>query len=185
MSDTKAIDVLSERFADFALDEMESETRTAVRLSLNGQEFTARILGFGSSFADSGTHTGHIPGTPPARGERCAACRWADVAILKTDVMQEGKPMYAILPMGKTVLEGEKQRVRPVWTTEALEVLKNIAVSGRDRSPEGSASYRRIPMPNATAFRYAAHVDAQLGAVLIEYDDAIPDFRDNAPVPGF
>lgn len=175
----KPLDVLSEEFADFAWDEMEAQTRTPKRFLLKGQEFNGVILGFGSSYSETQTHKGHIPGTPPNPEERCSACRWADVAIMRTDLKaSDGKTMYAILAMGKSVVDGESHRVRDTWTTDAFDVLKNMAVSGRNRHTEVHSSYRRIPMPNAMAFRYAAHVDPEIRSVLDEHDDAVPDFND-------
>lgn len=174
----KPLDVLSEAFADFALDEMESPTRAPRRFLLKGQEFNGVVLGFGSSYSEAGTHKGHIPGTVPAAGERCSACRWADVAILRTDLQADGKTMYAILAMGKSAVPGESNRIRDTWTTDPLDVLRNMAVSGRDHRTEVHSSYRRIPVPNAIAFRYAAYADAEIKAVLDEHDDAVPDFHD-------
>lgn len=179
MSDTHTVyDVLSEEFADFALDEMDQPARTPARFALRGQEFDGVVLGFGSSYAESGTHKGHIPGTAPAQGVRCSACRWADVAIIKCP---DG--MYAVLAMGKSAIDGESSRVKDAWTTDAFDVLKSMAVSNHTKQDSGTlhSSYRRIPVPNAIAFRYAAHADAAIRSVLAEHDDAVPDFTDKAP----
>lgn len=181
MSDIdKPLDMLSDDFAEFALDEMESDTRSQARFILDGTEFTGSVLGFGSSYAESGTHTGHMPGVTPAKGVRCSACRWADVAILRARVFGTERPMYAVMLMGKSDIDGETSRVKPIWTEEAFGVLQSITVSGAAQEGRGNthSSARRIPMPNAIAFRYAAHVDAGIKTVLDEWDDAVPDFRD-------
>lgn len=167
MSNTQPIDLLSEEFADFALDEMETTARIPRTFILKGQEFTAAVLGFGSSYSESGTHTGHMPGTAPIPGERCPACRWADVAILKTT--PPASPMYLLALMGKSVVPGEENRIRSVWTTDPEEVLKNLEVPGRDGAP------RKIPVPNARAFRYAAYANGPIREVLHEREDEIPN----------
>lgn len=180
MSNT-VYDVTSEEFADLALDEMDQNTRATYTFSVEGQEFRGMVLGFGSSYATSNTHTGHIPGTTPPQGVRCSACRWADVAILRARVPNADTTMYAVLLIGKSDIEGEATRIKPIWTEEAFEVLQHITVSGIRASQDAGtvhSSARRIPVPNAIAFRYAAHADAGIRAVLDEWDDAVPDFQD-------
>lgn len=180
LEDMVGLDVTSEDFADFSLDEMENTTRRTRLFILNDQPFMGTVLGFGSSYATSNTHTGHMPGTTPPQGVRCSACRWADVAILRVKVPNADTTMYAVMLLGKSDIEGEATRVKPIWTEEAFEVLQNIMVSGRSQEGSGvvHSSARRIPMPNAIAFRYAAYVDAGIKAVLEDWDDAIPDYKD-------
>jgi hypothetical protein len=181
MSNT-VYDLTSEDFADFALDQMDENTRTPARFKLEAQEFDGMVLGFGSSYATSNTHTGHMPGTTPPQGVRCSACRWADVAILRAKVPNSDTTMYAVMLLGKSDIEGEATRVKPIWTEEAFEVLQHITVSGASQEGRGTVhtSARRIPMPNAIAFRYAAFVDAGIKTVLDEWDDAIPDYKEKA-----
>jgi hypothetical protein len=169
-----ALDLLSEDFADFALDEIKEATfteRTAALMSANGQEFRAVVLGFGSSYPmeDDEEHT-HMPGTLPIPGVSCKMCRWVDVAILRvlpTEANAEG--MYLVAPMGKSRVPGENQRIRTAWTTDALRVMENLYVKGKD------GRSRKLPIPNAIAFRRAAKVDAGIRAVCEEFDAAIPD----------
>lgn len=172
MSET-VYDIASEKFADFALDQMDQDTRTHAKFTLEGNEFNGVVLGFGSSYSETSSHTGHFPGKPPGPGVRCSACRWADVAVMYTDVVDQGEKQYAVFLMGKSEIEGESTRVKPLWTSEAIEVLRGLAVSGA-RGEQGSA-IRRIPLPNAVSFRLAANVDAGIRVVLEEFDDAVPD----------
>lgn len=165
------LDLLSEEFADLALAQMETTHRTPYPFTANGQEFTAMILGFGSSFSESEEHNGHMPGTPPTPGERCPVCRWADVAILKTVPTEGAEPMYLLATMGKSEVAGESNRIKTVWTTDPMGVLRNLSVAGRD----GASA--KIPIPNARAFRYAAHTDAGIREVLQAHDEAIPDVQ--------
>ena len=62
----------SELFAEFCLDQMDETARTPARFKLEAQEFDGMVLGFGSSYATSNTHTGHMPGTTPPQGVRCS-----------------------------------------------------------------------------------------------------------------
>jgi len=177
----KTLDVLSEEFADFALDEIEEfdslADRSETLMEAAHQSFKARLLGFGSSFKD-GAHTGHMPGTAPVRGERCPACRWADVAIMRVDTCEDNHT-YVLALMGKSIVPGEDHRIRTVWTEDPMEVLRNLFVP--TRGPRANASGRKIPFPNAVAFRHAAKVDERLGKVLEEHGHLIPDPEPEAP----
>lgn len=172
--DTGALDVLSEEFADLALDEIGEATlteRTAVLLSANGQEFRAVVLGFGSSYqtGDDVKHIDHMPGTTPTPGSRCNACRWADIAILKTVPEDKTPGLYAVVLMGKSEIPGETQRLRTAWTKSAMEVLESLYVRGKD------GKSRKLPLTNAIAFRRAGKVDAGIRAICEEFDVAIPN----------
>jgi hypothetical protein len=184
-TEAAVLDVLSEDFADFALDEMEATKRMGRSFTADGQTFIGRVLGFGSSYKDSEDHRGHIPGTPPKPGTRCSVCRWADVAIFETDVnVKDGHGMYAVATMGKSAVEGESQRLTMHWMRDAMGVLRSIAVPDRSAG-DASWTRKKIPMPNAIAFRYAAFADDAIAAVLEEYDDAVPDYRDRESDLGF
>lgn len=181
MNDTqpepKPYDVLSEEFADFALDECgefaDLADRAEVSVTANRQTFNARVLGFGSSFKQDG-HT-HLPGTPPVRGERCPACRWADVAILRVDDTSADPATltYVLALMGKSVVPGESHRIRIVFTADPMEVFRNVFVP--NRGPRSNGADRKIPFPNAVAFRHGAKVDAKLNQVLEDHEDVVPD----------
>ena len=181
MSNTKVYDLTSEAFADFALDQMDERERTPARFTFEGNEFTGIVLGFGSSFSESNTHTGHMPGVAPAPRVRCSACRWADVVIFRARVGDSDASMYAVMSMGKSAIPGEDARVRQAWTEEAFSVLEALYVNkpgqDTDDTDDSASVARRIPMPNAIAFRYAAYVDAGIRSVLEEWDDAVPEYK--------
>lgn len=167
-STEKPLDLLSEDFADFALDEMESDARALTRFTVEGQEFEGTLLGFGSSYSTTGTHTGHMPGTLPAPKIGCTACRWADVAIFRVH-SDDNVPMYSVVTMGKSDVDGEDQRVKTTWTPDALEVLRAMSVAGRNGRPA------KIPYPNGSAFRHAASVDNGIDTVLERNEDIVPN----------
>lgn len=176
MSDT--YDVTSVEFSAFAADEMNWEDRTPAKFICGEYELDGMVLGFGTS-RDSKGHNEHPAGTRPPEGVRCSACRWAEIAVLFVRVGESTTPTYAILKMGKSVLEGEDTRVKTFWSEDAMSVLESLYVSG----PNGAN--RRIPLPNASAFRLAAEVDAGIKAVLDDWTDAIPEARENEPEPRY
>lgn len=185
MFDNQPLDILSERFADFALDEMDEaptlEERTVAAVRIGEQTASARVLGFGSSYADS-KHTGHMPGTPPVKGESCSACRWADVAILAVaGPAPAGAVMYLVALMGKSVVSGEEDRIRTVWTEDPMEVLKSMVVGNRKDGLGRFGANTKFPYTNGRAFREAAKVDEGIRRVCEAHDDAIPSDR----APGF
>lgn len=166
MSDT--YDVTSTEFSDFAMDEMKWEDRTESRFICGEYELSGTVLGFGAS-RDLKGHRNHPAGTRPPEGERCSACRWAEIAILWVRVGDAQTYTYALVTMGKTILEGEVTRPKTFWTEDAMSILEWLHVGGTNGVP------RRIPLPNAHAFRYAAEVDAGIRVVLDEWNEAIAE----------
>jgi hypothetical protein len=166
---TAPLDLLSDEFADFAEAELDNDYPKSGSFVAEGQEFTGRVLGFGSSRAEVAKHTGHMPGTRPAAKVRCATCRWADVVVMSVD-SDDNVPMYLVATMGKTIVPEEDQRVTTTWTADALEVLHALVVSGRNGSPA------KIPYPNAAAFRSAAEADDAIDAILERNEDIVPNY---------
>jgi hypothetical protein len=166
---TAPLDLLSDEFADFAEAELENERPKSGRFIVEEQEFTGRVLGFGSSRSETDRHTGHMPGTRPAGKVRCGTCRWADVAIMRVE-SDDNVPMYLVATMGKTMVPEEDQRVTTTWTADALEVLHAVVVAGRNGTPA------KIPYPNAAAFRSAAEADDGIDAVLERNEDIVPNY---------
>jgi len=182
---TEPMDIASDKFADFALDQVEEfdrlQDRDPVRLVLQGQEIRAVVLGFGSSYpvTENGkeVHT-HNPQGRPLPGVPCTFCRWADITILRLvpepDADDDNIPMYVLATVGQTSVEGEDTRVNSVWSPDAMEILKHLYVEGRATNT-ATPKQRKIPFPNAVAFRRAALVDKGIARVLAKHDDAIPD----------
>jgi hypothetical protein len=148
------------------------DDRTYAVIAANGQTFRAEVLGFGSSYKGQDADHSHVPGTPPVGS--CPSCRWADVAILR---MEDG--MYVLALMGKTEVPGENPRLKIVFTSDAAKVFQGLFVPSR--GPRSGPTDKKIPMPNAVAFRRAAEVDSALNAVL-EINEALvpqPDPEDS------
>jgi len=175
MSNTNdPLDILSEDFAEFALDEVEEfedlADRTHALITANGQTFRAEVLGFGSSYKGEDAEHSHVPGTPPVGP--CPSCRWADVAILAlTD--EEAKGTYVLALMGKTLVSGEKHRLKLAFSADPMQVFRNLFVPSR--GPRSGPADKKIPIPNAVAFRRAAKVDQKLNTVLQDHQGVVPD----------
>jgi len=179
------LDVTADDFAEFALDQVEEfdrlQDRDRVHLMLQGQEIRAVVLGFGSSYpvTENGkeVHT-HNPAGPPLKGVPCTFCRWADITILRLvpegDAEDDNVPMYVLVTVGQTAVEGEDIRVGSVWSPDPLEILKHLYVDGRSTNT-ATPKQRKIPFPNAVAFRRAAMVDKGIARVVDAHDEAIPD----------
>jgi len=176
------LDILSEDFADFALDEVEEfellSDRTEVPVIANGQTFYAKVLGFGSSYKED-DHS-HAPGLPPV--EKCSSCRWADVAIMRMDessgytedmILEPATRTYVLATMGKSVVKGEKHRLKLVFTTDPMKVYTGLFVPTRGKN--SGPTDRKIPFPNAVAFRRSAKVDHVLDQVLQDHAILVPD----------
>jgi hypothetical protein len=186
-------DILSEEFADFALDEVEEfdtlSDRAEVQVSANRQTFTAKVLGFGSSFKSEAPHS-HPPKTRPVSGVTCPACRWADVAILRIDepsgytedrILEPATRTYVLATMGKSLVDGEKPRVKLVFSDDPMEVFRNLFVPNRAGGPNA----KKIPVPNAVAFRRSAKVDTKLSTVLEDHEAVVPDPEPEASYQDF
>lgn len=174
---TDSYDVTSLEFSQFAMDEMNWEDRTEARFTWDGDELTGTVLGFASSRPkDPTAHNNHRAGTPPKEGFRCSSCRWAEIALMRVRGADSDTYTYALLTMGKTILPGEDTRVGTFWSEAAMSVLEALYKGGTNGVP------RRIPLPNAAAFRLAAEVDAGIRAVLDEWTDAIPEVDEDYQV---
>lgn len=177
------LDILSEEFVNFALDEVEEfellSDRTEVAISANGQTFYAKVLGFGSSYKPEAEHS-HPPGLLPVRGVGCPACRWADVAILRIDepggytedmIREPATRTYVLVTMGKSLVPKETTRPKLSFTADPMGIFANLFVPNRSAGPDA----KKIPVPNAVAFRGAAKVDNALDQVLQDHEILVPD----------
>lgn len=112
-----------------------------------------RVLGRASSRRERHTHP---PGTHPAHGERCSACRWMEVVILHDLAEPEDEDrVYAIVTEGKSVIQGETTRGRVERTTSPHWVVEYL--SKRDGQGE-----LYMPVVSKKAVAEAASRDPRL-----------------------
>lgn len=184
---TAPIDIRTEAFALFmndypyasevdALDELPLQLFTS---DDEGSPFNARVLGFGSSYRQ--THLNHAPGTRP-KGS-CSRCRWTDTAIMwaqpleysgdEAGYMPTAPWQYVFVSMGKSSVAGEKQYNTIVWSTDPLDVFRQLFVPTKKDFRHDTGS-KAIPPHNAVAFRDASSVDERLDAVLAQYEAVVP-----------
>lgn len=147
----------------------------------NGEPFTGRVIGFGSSYRES--HLNHNPGSAPPKGVRCSGCRWTDTFIVRVDtpggytedmIREPAERQYVLISLGKSKIEGESMRQTVIWTTDAAEVLRKLFVPTKPGFKHDTAS-KAIPPHNGAAFREAARVDRSFAELLDQYGEAIPD----------
>lgn len=147
----------------------------------DGDPFTGRVLGFGSSYRES--HLNHNPGTAPPKGVRCSGCRWTDTFIVRVDtpggytedmIREPAERQYVLISLGKSKIEGESMRSTVIWTPDAAEVLRKLFVPTKPGFKHDTGG-KAVPPHNGAAFREAARVDEAFAALLDKYGEMIPD----------
>lgn len=147
----------------------------------NGEPFTGKVIGFGSSYRES--HLNHNPGSAPPKGVRCSGCRWTDTFIVRVDtpggytedmIREPAERQYVLISLGKSKIEGESMRQTVIWTADAAEVLRKLFVPTKPGFKHDTTS-KAIPPHNGAAFREAARVDRAFADLLDQYGEAIPD----------
>ena len=192
-TDLNTIDIRTEAFAEFmaeypyasdvdAIDELPLQMFTA---DDDGSLFYARVLGFGSSYRK--THLNHAPGTRP-KGS-CSRCRWTDTAIMWAQPVEPEEPhgfkplapwQYVFVSLGKSIVAGEKQYNTVVWTTDPLDVFRQLFVPTKKEFRHDTGS-KAIPPHNAAAFRDASLIDTHLDAVLAQHEALVPPVDRRGP----
>jgi len=109
-----------------------------------------RMLGRASSVKDGHNH----PEEYAEKGVRCSACRWFDVSILAVDEDDEAGADYVVYTCGRTIVPGEVDRPRFVWTSSPREVVESLVVR-QDGQP-------KLPVASARALAQAADRDEDL-----------------------
>lgn len=118
------------------------------------QEVRGRELGRASSRS---AHHSHPPGQDPEPYQRCSACRWTEITLVKTE---RG---YTVVSEGLTEVEGEVPYGR-IYTAETGEE----AVRGlyrADRRVEGSTE-TFLPTVARKALTFAARRDPDIEQAL-------------------
>lgn len=125
-----------------------------------------RLLGFATSQRTSHDHDVDYDsrGQPlsfAAPGQRCSACRWFEVRIFAAeseltdaDAEVDRKARYLVLTAGKSIVPGEVEMRRGVWTDSPREVIE-ILTQRRD----GKAF---LPTPSARVLAQAATWDEDM-----------------------
>jgi hypothetical protein len=151
-------------------DGVTRERLPRARLRHGADHFTGVILGYGTSYEEAHSH---VPGARPT--QRCSGCRWTDVTILwacPVELDGSSPPLevptapeqYCVIVRGRTILDGETQRVRMTWTSDPDAVLdalhvpvpRHLRVTGRERNVAG---------PHEDALLDAASLDEPLADV--------------------
>jgi hypothetical protein len=117
------------------------------------------LLGRATSEKDDHNHSQDF--TPD--GQRCSACRWFEVLIVDTSEDDEAGSTYLVYTCGRTIIPGERDRTRFVWTDSPREVVEALVVRQHGQP--------KLPVASARALAQAA-----------DLDDDIADAFDNRAV---
>ena len=127
----------------------------------------------------------------PARAPKgsCSRCRWTDTAIMWAQPVEWEEPhgfkalapwQYVFVSMGKSIVSGEKQYNTVVWTTDPLDVFRQLFVPTKKDFRHDTGS-KAIPPHNAVAFRDASSVDEHLDNVLAQHEPLVPPVDRRGP----
>jgi hypothetical protein len=98
-----------------------------VRMNVDTDEGKVRVEGVLLAQTSSRRYRHNHPGAHVPSGQRCSACRWTRVTILKRD------ETYLVVTEGFSLVAGELTRGRVVSTTSPLWVIQCLYVRKRDR----------------------------------------------------
>jgi hypothetical protein len=104
-----------------------------------------RLLGFSTSQREQHNHPS--PVDVDTRW-KCSACRWVEIRLLKDD-----DDSYVVSTLGRTIVQGETDRSRVVFTDSPFEVIERLT----DRRP--NQRQPRLPLAAALALSQAAAID--------------------------
>jgi hypothetical protein len=118
-------------------------------------EFYGRLLGAGTSRAEHHSHAEPFA----ARGAKCSACRWFEVALYRrrrpttsADAEVSHTFDYVVHTVGGTAVPGEERRSRVSYTSSAFEVIELLTVRPHHGEPF-------IAQQSARALAQAAQFD--------------------------
>lgn len=123
----------------------------------------AYVLGHATSQHEDHDENAHGPAETAPRRVRCSACRWFEVQIFDVSRDDDAGVKYLVYTVGKTIVPGETDRVRFVWTDSEREVVEALVVR------QGGTP--KLPVASARALSQAAR-----------WDDDILDAFDNRVV---
>lgn len=115
-------------------------------------EVDGRILGKASSHEPRHSPHGEEPNVEYApKGLRCSGCRWFEVHIYGSNPNTR-QLKYLVFTRGATIVPGERNYDKLVWTDSPYEVLETLTVRKRGIDPS-------LPGPSAKALAQAAALD--------------------------
>lgn len=100
--------------------DLPTEREWTVPTQAGDMTFTGQLLGRGTTSTDRHRHPGR---EYAAKGDRCSACRWFTCEIY---AVADGQGRYMIHTRGDSIVPGEDQIPRVVFSTTALGVLTTL-----------------------------------------------------------
>lgn len=136
----------------------------------SAHEFTGELIGEGTSHRASHLHPAS---QPPAPGVRCSGCRWTETRIF----FSETDDSYIVQTIGRSVLEGEEDKIKATWAEQARNVIEALLLPPpRHVVRAGGTTARELPQPSLQALAQAAENDGDIA-------DALDGWRDNQATP--
>lgn len=123
-------------------------------------EVQAYVLGYASSQHDVHDENAHGPDETAPKRVRCSACRWFEVQIFDVSDDDEAGTTYLVYTVGKTIVPGETDRIRFVWTDSPYEVVECLTVR--------QGGMPKLPVASGRAISQAAYWDED---VAVAYRD--------------
>lgn len=126
-------------------------------------EFTGELIGSGTSHRDSHLHP---PTDAPPPGKRCSGCRWTETRIF----FSETDDSYIVQTIGRSILEGEENKVKATWADEARNVIEALLLPPpRHVTRAGDSRQMELPQPSLQALLQAAENDRDVAEALTHW----------------
>lgn len=123
-------------------------------------KFTGELIGEGTSHRDSHLHP---PTAAPPPGRRCSGCRWTETRVF----FSHSDDSYIVQTIGRSVLEGEEDKVKATWAEEAGNVIEALLLPPpRHVARAGGSPQLELPQPSLQALVQAADNDADVADAL-------------------
>jgi hypothetical protein len=124
------------------------------RVADDGTRDTVTVQGYllGRATSEKEGHNHAEDFTPD--GQRCSACRWFEVIIIDTSDDAEAGTDYLVYTCGRTMLPGEHDRTRFVYTDSPHEVVSALVVRQHGQP--------KLPVASDRALAQAAWLDNEI-----------------------
>ena len=119
----------------------------------------AYLLGYASSQHETHDDRAHEPGETAAKRVRCSACRWFEVQIYDVSDDENSDESYLVYTVGRTIVEGETDRIRFVWTNSEHEIVSALVVR--------QGGVPKLPVASDRALAQAAKLDEDIAYAYI------------------
>lgn len=122
-------------------------------------DIEAYLLGIASSQHEVHDEKAHGHDEFAPKRVRCSACRWFEVQIYDVSDDPGSDETYLVYTVGKTIVPGETDRVRFVWTNSEHEIVSALVVR--------QGGVPKLPVASDRALAQAAKLDEDIAFAYI------------------